>query len=127
MTGTRKLAVVALSLLMLCAVSAFAGTVKDLSKHMWTWAVMEELLDEAAHGGMPPISPVEAENTLLAAQAEIKTIVAGIKTADEMATARTLADDFVKMQGVHEIVGRSLHRLLDQQGKFLGAHRNDID
>ncbi|HNW35347.1 MAG TPA: hypothetical protein PKM25_10475, partial [Candidatus Ozemobacteraceae bacterium] len=91
MTGSRKLLMVVLSFLMLSAVSAFAGIEQDLSKHLWTWSTMEELLDEANHGGMPPISPKEAEETLLKAQSEIKTIIAGIKTSDEMLVARRLA------------------------------------
>ena len=58
MSVSRKLVAVVVVFLMVFAVSAFAGSVKDLSKHLWTWAVMEELMDEAAHGGMPPIGPV---------------------------------------------------------------------
>lgn len=122
MSVSRKLVAVVVVFLMVFAVSAFAGSVKDLSKHLWTWAVMEELMDEAAHGGMPPIGPVEAENTLIQAQAEVKAIVAGITTEEEMLTARKLADEFVKMGEHNEMVGRALHRLLDQHGKFLRVH-----
>lgn len=122
MLVSRKLAAVVIAFLMVFAVSAFAGSVKDLSKHLWTWAVMEELMDEAAHGGMPPVGPVEAENTMLQAQAEVKAIVAGITTEEEMLAARKLADEFVQMGDKQEEVGRALHRLLDQHASFIKAH-----
>lgn len=122
MSVSRKLVAVVVVFLMVFAVSAFAGSVKDLSKHLWTWAVMEELMDEAAHGGVPPVGPVEAENTMLQAQAEVKTIVAGITTEEEMLAARKLADEFVQMGDQQEKVGRALHRLLDQHGNFLKVH-----
>ena len=122
MSVSRKLVAVVVVFLMVFAVSAFAGSVKDLSKHLWTWAVMEELMDEAAHGGMPPLGPVEAENTMLQAQAEVKAIVAGITTEEEMLAARKLADEFVQMGDQQERVGRALHRLLDQHGNFLKSH-----
>ena len=122
MSVSRKLVAVVVVFLMVFAVSAFAGSVKDLSKHLWTWAVMEELMDEAAHGGVPPVGPVEAENTMLQAQAEVKTIVAGITTEEEMLAARKLADEFVQKGDQQEKVGRALHRLLDQHGNFLKVH-----
>lgn len=122
MSVSRKLVAVVVAFLMVSAIAVFAGSVKDLSKHLWTWAVMEELMDEAAHGGMPPIGPVEAENTMLKAQAEVKAIVAGISTEEEMLAARKLADEFVRMGDQQEEVGRALHRLLDQHGNFLKAH-----
>lgn len=121
MTGSRKLMMVVLSFLMLSAVSVFAGTIQDLSKHLWAWSTMEEVLDET----MPPISPKEAEETILKAQAEISIIIAGIKTSDEMLAARRIADEFVNMGEKQEEVGRALHRLLDRQGNFLEAHRQD--
>ena len=122
MSVSRKLVAVVVVFLMVFAVSAFAGSVKDLSKHLWTWAVMEELMDEAAHGGDQPVGPVEAENTMLQAQAEVKAIVAGITTEEEMLAARKLADEFVQMGDQQEKVGRALHRLLDQHGNFLKVH-----
>lgn len=122
MSVSRKLVAVVVVFLMAFAVSAFAGSIKDLSKHLWTWVVMEELLDEAAHGGMPPIGPVEAENTMLQAQAEVERIVAGIETEEEMIAARRLADEFLKMGGHHQDVGTALHRLLARHGNFLAAH-----
>ena len=122
MSVSRKLVAVVVVFLMVFAVSAFAGSVKDLSKHLWTWAVMEELMDEAAHGGVPPVGPVEAENTMLQAQAEVRAIVAGITTVEEMLAARKLADEFVQMGDQQEKVGRALHRLLDQHGNFLNVH-----
>ncbi|NLI75040.1 MAG: hypothetical protein GX442_01205 [Candidatus Riflebacteria bacterium] len=125
MTSTQKAMLVALSVVLLSAVIGYAETVKDLNQNMWTWAVMEEILEECAHGSLgslPPIGPQEAEETMMTAQQAIAKLIAGITTTDELQAARRLAAEFVQMGEPHDRVGRAVNRLLDRQEAFLHAH-----
>ena len=125
MSSTQKALLVALSVVLFSAVVGYAETVKDLNQNMWTWAVMEEIMDECAHGSLgslPPIGPKEAEETMMTAQQAIEKLIAGITSSDQLQAARRLAAEFVQMGDPHERVGRAVNRLLDRQESFLQAH-----
>ncbi|MDD3148742.1 MAG: hypothetical protein PHD82_15715 [Candidatus Riflebacteria bacterium] len=130
MFRTKKMMVFAVVCLLAMASAAFALNVAELRQQMWTWSSLEAVLHEATHmhggpdglGAMPVLSPQEADKCIAEARNKISKMVADIKTAEEMTKARAVATEFVDMQGFEEEVGRSLHKLLDLQEKYLKAH-----
>ncbi len=122
MFRTKKVVVFAVVCLLAMASAAFALNVAELRQQMWTWSSLEAVLHETQTSGGGVISPVEAENCIAEAYAKISKMVSEIRTADEMTKARAAADEFVGMDGYEEEVGRSLHKMLDNQEKYLKAH-----
>jgi len=120
---TKKLVVFAVVFLLAMASSAFALNVAELRQQMWTWSSLEAVLQESNHMGGSVISPVEAENCIYEAVNKITKMVSDIKTADEMAKARAVADEFINMGDHEEEVGLSFNKMLDKQENFLKAHR----
>ena len=123
MFRTKKMVVFAVVFLLAMASSAFALNVADLRQQMWTWSSLEAVLQESNHMGGSVISPVEAENCIYEAVNKITKMVSDIKTADEMAKARAVANEFINMDGHEEEVGLSLSKMLDKHEKFLKAHQ----
>ncbi len=123
MFRTKKLVVFAVVFLLAIASSAFALDVAELRQQMWTWSSLEAVLQESSQMGGSVISPVEAENCIIEAVNKITKMVSEIKTTEDMTKARTVADEFIKMDGHEEEVGLSLSKMLDKQEKFLKAHQ----
>ncbi len=123
MFRTKKLVVFAVVFLLAMASSAFALNVAELRQQMWTWSSLEAVLHESNHMGGSVISPVEAENCINEARNKICKMVSDIKTAEEMAKAREVAQEFISMYDHEEEVGLALNKLLDMQEKYLQAHR----
>ncbi len=123
MFRTKNVLVFAVVLLLAVASSAFALDVKELRQQMWTWSSLEAVLNESTHMGGSVISPVEAENCINEARAKISKMVADIKTAEELAQGREVANEFVSMHDHEEEVGIALNKLLDMQEKYLKAHQ----
>jgi len=115
--------VFAVVFLLAMASSAFALNVAELRQQMWTWSSLEAVLQESNHMGGSIISPVEAENCINEARNKICKMVSDIKTAEEMAKAREVAQEFISMYDHEEEVGLALNKLLDMQEKYLQAHR----
>lgn len=127
MFRSTKLVVLAVVLLLTMASSAFALDKVTLNQQMWTWSSLEAVLSESSHynGSNPPvIDPKEAEQCIEDAKAKISKIVADIATVEELAEARTIANDFVNMMDKEEEVGIALNKMLDMQEKYLKAHRD---
>lgn len=130
MFRSTKLVVFAVVFLLALASSAFALDTVTLRQQMWTWSSLEAVISESTHmggefGPTPPVVDIkEAWQCIEDARARICKIVADIRTAEEMAEARKVADEFVSMLDKEEEVGRSLHRLLDMQEKYLKVHRD---
>lgn len=128
MNSFRKLVLGVVLFLVLSSVAAFAVDFKDLNRCMWTWSSLEAVLSEAAHahsgGYMPAVDPKEASEIIADMQQRIDRIIAEIKTPEDMAAARKLANEFVDMRDKEEEVGRAVNRLLDRQEKYLQAHKD---
>lgn len=127
MFRTKKVLVFAVVCLISMASAAFALNLVELRQQMWTWSSLEAVLHDATHmggyGSSPVVSPQEADKCIGEARAKISKMVADIATSKEMLQARAVADEFVGMQDFEAEVGKSLHKLLDMQEKYLKAHR----
>lgn len=117
--------VLAIMLLLALASSAMALDIPTLRQNMWVWSSLESVLHDShgsGHGIPPVVPPAEAQDEIEKARAIISKIVASIDNAKDMAEARAVAAEFVSMSDHEEEVGKSLHKLLDMQEKYLKAH-----
>lgn len=124
----NKISIVfAILLFVAFSTAAMALDTLTLRQNMWKWSSLEAVLSESlsfnfGHHYTPVVSPEEAYNEIENARMEISRIVAGIDNSKDMAEARTVADEFKSMSGHEEEVGKTLHKLLDMQEKYLKVH-----
>lgn len=123
----KHLKVFAVMLLVFVSCSVFALDTVTLRQNMWKWSSLEAVIDESLHFNFghqytPVVSLDEAYIEIENARMEISKIVAGIDTAKEMLEARTVADEFKNMYGHEAEVGKTLHKLLDMQEKYIKVH-----
>ncbi len=119
--------VFAVILLVFISNSVFAIDEVNLRQNMWKWSSLEAVISESlsfnfGHHYTPVVSIEEAYQEIENARMEVSKIVAGIETAKDMAEARAVAEEFKSMYGHEAEVGKTLHKLLDMQEKYLKIH-----
>lgn len=95
---------------------------KGLRQEMWVWASLEEELNAAQSGWVPVVPPVDAENAIDLAIKNINTYISLINNEKHLNQAEKLAEDFIKIEGTNEIVGKYVKRLLEVKKAFLIAN-----
>lgn len=95
---------------------------KGLRQEMWVWASLEEELNAAQSGWVPVVPPVDAENAIDLAVKNINTYISLINNEKHLNQAEKLAEDFIKIEGTNEIVGKYVKRLLEVKKAFLIAN-----
>lgn len=95
---------------------------KGLRQEMWVWASLEEELNAAQSGWVPVVPPVDAENAIDLAIKNINTYISLINNEKHLNQAEKLAEDFIKIEGTNEIVGKYVKRLLKVKKAFLIAN-----
>ncbi len=95
---------------------------KGLRQEMWVWASLEEELNAAQSGWVPVVPPVDAENAIDLAVKNINSYISLINNEKHLSQAEKLAEDFIKIEGTNEIVGKYVKRLLEVKKAFLIAN-----
>lgn len=95
---------------------------KGLRQEMWVWASLEEELNAAQSGWVPVVPPIDAENAIDLAIKNINTYISLINNEKHLNQAEKLAEDFIKIEGTNEIVGKYVKRLLEVKKAFLIAN-----
>ncbi|PKL44378.1 MAG: hypothetical protein CVV41_07005 [Candidatus Riflebacteria bacterium HGW-Riflebacteria-1] len=125
MFRTKSLLVFAVVMMVALTSSVMALDTVTLRQNMWMWSQCEAVLAESLHfnfGHTPVISPEECYNEIEKARMIISKIVAEIASEKDMLEARAVADEFASMLDKEEEVGKTLHKLLDMQAKYIKAH-----
>ncbi|MDN5279546.1 MAG: hypothetical protein PWR01_3511 [Clostridiales bacterium] len=123
----KTVAVFALIAILFTAGSVFALDTLTLRQNMWKWASLEAVLSESLHFNFghhytPVLSPEEAYNEIELVRSDISKTVASIDNDKDMMQAREVADYFQNMHGHEAEVGKTLHKLLDMQEKYISIH-----
>jgi len=95
---------------------------KGLRQEMWVWASLEEELNAAQSGWVPIVPPVDAENAINLAIKNINTYISLINNEKDLKQAEKLAEDFIKIEGTNEIVGKYVKKILEVKKAFLIAN-----
>jgi hypothetical protein len=125
----KKFFIVAVIFVMALSSSLLAIDTLTLRQNLWKWASLEAVINESLHFNFghhytPVVSIDEAYREIEAVRMDVSRSVAAIETVEEMRLAREVADEFKNMFGHEAEVGKTLHKLLDMQEKYLKAHNS---
>ena len=103
---------------------AFAFDSKQFHEDLYSWACINAYLDAVLHPGVPHGSTIGSNlpkmfEELDQVKRRVATAINGLETAEELAKAQAVADEFLAMHGFEKEVGAYVSRLLKERGAFI--------